>query len=235
MAKLVVEIIDRFKKPKHLTDLVVFTDIRNYIPDWDTEKYLIACVKYAKQNGVFLVPTRFVTNNHVFMCVISPEGKIISVQAAVHLNLSYKGIFKASEEVSVVDIKGVKVVLAVDADIYHPEYIMHARQLGCELIVASQYIDVYEYKDEMMLRGVWNAAQTAGIYVVGCNNNTTAICAPCDITEDNSGFLLNPLPTKLTQIKIFTHKLEKSQISEFAGKAIIPKFLENHASQLIVG
>lgn len=235
MAKIVIEIIDRFKKPKQLTDLVVFTDIRNYIPDWDTEKYLIACVKYAKQNNVFLIPTRFVTNNHIFMCVISPEGKIVSIQAAVHLNLSYKGIFKTSDEINLVTIKGVKIALAVDADIYHPEYTMRAKQLGCQLIIASQYIDVFEYKEEMILRGIWNTAQTAGLFVVGCNNNTTAICAPLDITEDHSGFLLKPLSTKLTQIKIFTHKLDKSQICEFGNQVVSTKFLENHASQLIVG
>ena len=62
VARAVVSIIPPFGKVRQLTDLVIFSDVKSYIPEWDTPDYLNACRKYAAQNKVYLVPSRFVAD-----------------------------------------------------------------------------------------------------------------------------------------------------------------------------
>lgn len=62
VARAVVSIIPPFGKVRQLTDLVIFSDVKSYIPEWDTPDYLNACRKYAAQNKVYLVPSRFVVD-----------------------------------------------------------------------------------------------------------------------------------------------------------------------------
>ena len=68
VARAVVSIIPPFGKVRQLTDLVIFSDVKSYIPEWDTPDYLNACRKYAAQNKVYLVPSRFVVDNILYLC-----------------------------------------------------------------------------------------------------------------------------------------------------------------------
>ena len=42
VARAVVSIIPPFGKVRQLTDLVIFSDVKSYIPEWDTPDYLNA-------------------------------------------------------------------------------------------------------------------------------------------------------------------------------------------------
>ena len=63
VARAVVCITPPFGKIKPLSDLVIFSDVKSYIPQWDTPDYLNACRKYAIEHKVYLVPSRFVVDN----------------------------------------------------------------------------------------------------------------------------------------------------------------------------
>lgn len=87
VARAVVCITPPFGKIKPLSDLVVFSDVKSYIPEWDTPDYLNACRKYAMKNNVYLVPSRFVVNNILYLCLFSPKGEVLGIQGATHRNL----------------------------------------------------------------------------------------------------------------------------------------------------
>lgn len=80
MARAVVCITPPFGKIKPLSDLVVFSDVKSYIPQWDTPDYLNACRKYAIEHKVYLVPSRFVVDNILYLCLFSPKGDILGIQ-----------------------------------------------------------------------------------------------------------------------------------------------------------
>ena len=87
VARAVVCITPPFGKIKPLSDLVVFSDVKSYIPQWDTPDYLNACRKYAIEHKVYLVPSRFVVDNILYLCLFSPKGDILGIQGATHRNL----------------------------------------------------------------------------------------------------------------------------------------------------
>ena len=233
MAKLVIDVISDFKKPKFLTDIVIFNDIKDYVSSEDTEKYLVACSKYSKKNNVYLVPIRFITNNTMYLCIFNPSGEIEGIQPAIHLNLTNKNIFKTGKDITFFNVKDVKIVLAVGVDIFHPEYSYYASKVGCDVIISSQYINMFEYSDQMMIRGPWNASQIGNLFVVACNNNSTTVTAPCNITEKQDGYMLQSSSTKQQNIKLFTHKLEKTIDISLAKNNIMLE--KRYISQLIVG
>lgn len=214
MARTVVCITPPFGKIKPLTDIVIFSDIKSYIPQWDTPDYLNACRKYAIKNEVYLVPSRFVVDNILYMCMFSPKGDVLGIQGATHLNLYNQDGFDHYNKVEVFDTPVGCVFLCVDVDIYHPEVLRLARMKGAEIVIASQFIDSYQLSRHMLTTGVWNAAQSNGFYVVGCCNCFSTICAPCSITADWDGFIVPPAHSHSLFCKLFLNKLERT---EFGG------------------
>lgn len=235
MSRIVVNIIDRFRKPKQFTDLVILKDARNYIAEYDSAKYLNACKKYAKEFGVYLIPSRFAVNGYIYMCMFSPEGEIIGIQGATHLNLNYKSAFKQFDTINVIDTPLGKFFLCVDVDIYHPEVIAIAKDQGCEVVVASQYINTYEYNNNMITKGVWNSAQMANVFVVGINNISCAFAGPCDATRNKTGYVFEPSIDKNISFKIFTKKLTKPMDLDYITNKKNREFYKNHYKQLITG
>lgn len=232
MGRIVVNILDRFKAPRALTDLVVLKDSRNYIAEYDSEKYLIACKNYAKKFGVYLIPSRFAVNGYIYMCLFSPEGKILGIQGATHLNLNLKSAFKQYDELNVIDCPLGKIFLCVDTDIYHGEVISAVREMGAELIVSSQFINSYEYNDKMLRLGVWNAAQSGACFVLSVSNMESSLLAPCDLTRDLSGYSVTPTNQKNLIIKIFTGKLQKPTDLAHVGVTKNRDFFKRHYKQL---
>ena len=74
MARTVVCITEAFQKPKPLTDLVIFSDLRPQIPTGDLSPYMKYCSMYAKEHQVWLVPHRFVVDNKLYLCLFDPTG-----------------------------------------------------------------------------------------------------------------------------------------------------------------
>lgn len=214
MARAIVCITTPFGKVKPLSELVIFSDIKSYIPQWDTPDYLNACRKYAMTHKVYLVPSRFVVDNILYLCLFSPEGDVLGIQGATHLNLYNQDHFEHYNKVDVIDTPIGCVFLCVDVDIYHPEVVRLARLKGAQIVVASQFIDSYQLSRHMVTTGIWNAAQTNGVYVIGCGNSFAAITAPCSITPDETGFMVPPVHSHTLFSKLYLNKLEKT---EFGG------------------
>ena len=209
MSKAVIMAADAFKKPRAYTDLMVFSDVRPYIPRWDSKDYLRGCQKYAQENGVYVVPTRVVMGDGLFLCLIAPGGEILGVQAAASLNLSFGDHLLHDDAVNVLETPLGRLFLCVDTDIYSPAVLRLAKLQGAEIVISSQYIDSYQFNREMIRDGIWNAAQQQGVYVVGCCNHCKAVAAPMELTEDASGYLVKPAQESMMQVKLFTKKLEK--------------------------
>lgn len=214
MARTIVCITEPFGKPKQLSDLVIFSDVRTYIPQWDSADYLNACRKYAQQYQVYLVPNRFVVDDILYLCLFAPDGTILGIQGATHLNLSHRDKLKQYDKVEVFPTPIGNIFLCVDVDIYYPEVLRLARLMGADLIVASQFINAYELNRQMVTTGIWNAAQSNGIYVVGCCNCFSAVAAPWEATQDQSGYLVSPAHTHTMFCKLFFNKLRRT---EFGG------------------
>lgn len=223
MARAVVCITTPFGKIKSLSDLVIFSDVKSYIPEWDTPDYLNACRKYAMEHEVYLVPSRFVVHNILYLCLFSPKGEILGIQGALHRNLYNQADFSQYDQISPIDTPIGKIFLCVDVDIYHPQVLRVARMKGAQIIVSSQFIDSYQLSRHMITTGIWNAAQTNGVYVVGCCNCFSAVAAPCSLTENESGYLVEPENSHSLFAKLFLNKLNRS---EFGGN--LPDKLDLH-------
>ena len=99
-------------------------------------------------------------------------------------------------------------------DIYHPQVVRVARMKGTQIVISSQFIDSYQLSRHMLTTGIWNAAQSNGLYVVGCCNCFSAVAAPCDLTADESGYLVPPASSHSLLAKLYLNKLTRS---DFGG------------------
>ena len=214
VARAVVCITPPFGKIKPLSDLVVFSDVKSYIPEWDTPDYLNACRKYAMKNNVYLVPSRFVVNNILYLCLFSPKGEVLGIQGATHRNLYNQAELSQYDKIEPIQTPIGNIFLCVDVDIYHPQVLRIARMKGAQIVIASQFIDSYQLSRHMLTTGIWNAAQSNGVYVVGCCNCFSAVAAPCCLTQDESGYLVPPASSHSLFAKLYLNKLNKS---EFGG------------------
>ncbi len=230
MARTIVCITEPFHKPKSLTDLVIFADIRSFIPQWDAADYLNACRTYAQEHQVYLVPSRFVVNNILYLCLFSPQGEILGIQGATHLNLSYRDKLQQYDKVEVLQTPIGNLFLCVDVDIYYPEVLRLAKLKGAEIVISSQYIDAYDLNHHMITTGMWNAAQQNGVFVVGCCNAFSALSAPWDITSDQSGYLVPPAHTRSLFCKVFLNKLERSSLAGPLAPRLNKTLVERYAS-----
>ena len=214
MARAVVCITPPFGKIKPLSDLVVFSDVKSYIPEWDTPDYLNACRKYAMKNNVYLVPSRFVVNNILYLCLFSPKGEVLGIQGATHRNLYNQAELSQYDKIEPIQTPIGNIFLCVDVDSYHPQVLRIAHMKGAQIVIASQFIDSYQLSRHMLTTGIWNAAQSNGVYVVGCCNCFSAVAAPCCLTQDESGYLVPPASSHSLFAKLYLNKLNKS---EFGG------------------
>ena len=162
VARAVVCITPPFGKIKPLSDLVVFSDVKSYIPEWDTPDYLNACRKYAMKNNVYLVPSRFVVNNILYLCLFSPKGEVLGIQGATHRNLYNQAELSQYDKIEPIQTPIGNIFLCVDVDIYHPQVLRIARMKGAQIVIASQFIDSYQLSRHMLTTGIWNAAQSNG-------------------------------------------------------------------------
>ncbi len=232
MARTIVCITEPFGRPKQFSDLVVFSDNRTYIPQWDTADYLNACRKYALQHQVYLVPSRFIVDDVLYLCLFGPDGSIVGVQGATHLNLSHRDKLKQYHKAEVFPTPVGNIFLCVDVDIYYPEVLRLARLLGADLVVSSQFINTYELSRQMVTTGIWNAAQSNGVYVVGCCNCFSAVAAPWEITPDQTGYLVPPAHTHSLFCKLFFNKLRHAEFGTPPRRQLNLPFIEKNLSAL---
>ncbi|MEG1778842.1 MAG: hypothetical protein RR263_01980 [Oscillospiraceae bacterium] len=209
MSKTTVCVTIPFKKPKPNSDLVVFNDIRPFIPEWDSVAYIKGCSRYAMQYKVYLVPARVVIDNTLYLCLIDPNGEILGVQGASHVSLAYHEKFIPDNRVNIISTQIGKIFLCVDVDIYQPAILRNAALQGANIVVSSQYVDSYQFTRELISTGIWNSAQQNPFYVVGCCNFFKAVAAPMATTQDSSGYIAQPSNESTLVANLYLHKLQK--------------------------
>ncbi|MGN0663603.1 MAG: hypothetical protein ACI4L5_00860 [Negativibacillus sp.] len=232
MSRTVVCVTEAFGKPKALSDLVIFSDYRPYIPTGDLQSYLKYCSTYAREHKVFLVPHRFVVDHVLYLCLFDRNGSIVGYQGAMHRNLSSQNVLEPYSTVHVMQTSIGNLFLCVDTDIYYPEVLRLAKLKGADLVISSQFIHSYDFKPKRITTGIWNAAQQNGLFVVGCSNAFTAVAAPWDITADKTGFLVQPEHSQHLFCKLFFNKLERSASGGELAERLNQPFCKQYAAIL---
>ena len=209
----------------------VFSDGRNYIPEFDAKAYLAACRNYARENATYLVPCRVILRDHLCMVLFDDSGKLQAIQPACHLNLVQVGVFRRGNTLQLCDTPFGRMLLAVDTDIYHLPLLTAAVCRGAQTIVSSQYIELYDYTDERILYGAFSAAQTYGVQVINVNNVNCSVCMPRALTYDHSGFAI-----KLTDQLPVGLKMDVARLRRTAAAVpdctISPALLATHTADI---
>ena len=192
MTTLHLSIGEPFTSPAWGSNMVVFSSASGEAIAQDSVKeYLSKACRYAKHYKVYVVPERFFMLDYHSMCLISPEGKVMGAQRAVHLNLSWQQGRRAEQLLPIRTEFGM-IFLCVDVDIYHPEITRVAEAMGSQIVICSQHIQVGDYNTGMVINGVWGAAQNCSLFVVGVSNQYNGVCAPRRLTENDDGFVITP-------------------------------------------
>lgn len=163
--------------PSEKAELVIFADVKNYVPERDNKVFLLDCKKYAKRFGVHLVTCRIIAGGYVCLFLIDDKGKVLIAQRASHLNLSYRGIFERSTDLNVVKTKFGNIFLAVDVDILHQEVLRAACLNGANIVISSQFIPLYEYISART-NYLHSLARQNGVCIIQSTNFNTSIVSP---------------------------------------------------------
>ncbi len=230
MPRTVLCFTKSFERPKAFSELVVFTDPRPYVPEEELSPYIKACSAYAKEHEVYLVTHRFLKEERLYLCLFDPKGAIVGYQGALHRNLSSQNDLKQYDNVHVIRTPVGNLFLCVDTDIYYPEVLRLAKLKGADLVIASQFIQPYDFKPRSITSGIWNTAQQQGLYVAGCCNVFTAVAAPWECTADESGFLVQPQGEQRLFCKIYFNKLERAAMGADLAKKLNPAFCRRYGA-----
>jgi len=230
MSELTLSVVEPLTSPAWGSNFAVFSgDTGLPIPEAGAKEYLRRCCNYAQRYEVWLVPERFILSGRQCMGLITPQGEVMGVQKAIYDSPTFKSSGKESVRLEVFSTGMSGVCLCVDADIYRPEVACIAGNMGAQVIVCSQSIASEDYANHMVLTGVWNAAQVAGVYVVAATNQFNCVCAPIELTPQRDGFL-NPPGLKMPMIqRLSPDKLNKLR----KPKALNRKFYAVHREELI--
>jgi hypothetical protein len=142
------------------------------------------------------------------MALISPEGKVLGAQKALHHNLAWRQ-GRRSSKIELLHTEFGSVFLSVDVDIYHPEVPRLVSAMGGHYIISSQYIQMGDYNTGMVVSGVWSAAQGSPLYVIGASNQFNCVCAPRPMTDNDDGFVVTPRQKTPLTAKLQAEKLTR--------------------------
>lgn len=232
MSSLSVCFCPSFTKPTPPASLVVFYESHPAVPESKVREYLKYAMDYARVHKVYLVTGRFVLQKRLCLCLISPEGHPLGIQKATHLNLLHHGALEPGDSISVIDTELGRFALAVDVDIFHPEVTRAAALQGAEVVVSSQYFDLYDLSPTRIMSGCWDMAQQNQLPVISINNQSCCVCAPCLATPDGSGFIL-PITSQVpASASLDPQSIKKSVESVDILQFLNPDFCSRHMPQL---
>ena len=168
MSKIVkVAVTSVLAAPPKGTDLVIFADPRSYVAELDSHQMLAAAARYAVRHKVYLVPERFIAAGSLCLCMLAPDGSVLGVQRACHLNVSMRQLnLTRADEITPFDTPLGRIALLVDVDINMPQASRAAALGGAELIISSQYMPLYDFFDDRINYGPVNAARSNGVAVI---------------------------------------------------------------------
>ena len=167
MQTLSVAIVPTLSTPPAGAQLIIFSDQRNYVAEIDSAMMLAAASRYAIRHQVYLVPERFIAANHLCLCLLSPKGDVLGVQRAAHLNLGLREHnFYRDDTINTFETPFGRVALLVDVDINMPQVARAARLGGAQLLISSQFIQLYDFFEDRVRYGACNAALSNRLPVV---------------------------------------------------------------------
>jgi len=191
--QLTISIGEPFTSPAWGSNFVVFSGENGVIiPEEDSKEYIRRVCKYAKHYEVYLVPERFMLMGYECLCLVSPSGEMLGAQRAIYMNTAAKEKSKRSTTVTVHNTEFGGIFLCVNVDIYHPEVARIAADMGARYIVCVQEMPRGDYATNMVVTGIWNAAQSNNLYAIAVSNQFHCICAPRVITQTDDGFIVRP-------------------------------------------
>lgn len=192
MQVLNISIGEPFSSPAWGSNFMVFSSPTGApIPESELKEYLRKACHYAKKNGIYLVPERFIMMDYHCLCLIDPEGNVMGAQQAL-FHSPENSYLKKGKELSLIPTEFGSVVLCVDIDIYYPEVAKIAKNMGGDYIISSQYVPAEDYTSHSVVAGVWNASQSNHIFTVGVSNVFQCICAPRIVKQYSHGFIVQP-------------------------------------------
>ena len=193
MREMALSIGEPFTSPAWGSNFVVFSgENGNVISEDGAKEYFRKCCKYAMYYEVYLVPERFMLMGYECMCLVSPQGKMIGAQRAIHVNNSVKGGIKRGGSLEIYNTEFGGIFLCVDVDIYRPFVVRVASDMGSKYIICVQNMPRGDYSIDMVLTGVWSAAQSGSLFAISVSNQFHCICAPLALTKQNDGFIARP-------------------------------------------
>lgn len=187
-----ISIGEPFSSPAWGSNFMVFSsETGDPIGETGVKEYLAKVCAYAKQHEIYLVPERFIMQGFHTLCLISPQGKVVQAQQALHLSREHK-LLRRGHSIDLALTEFGSIFLCVDQDIYYPEIIKLANNMGAQIIISSQKIDPQEYSNHTVVAGVWNASQSNHVFTIGVSNVFSCIAAPRIIKQYEQGFVVPP-------------------------------------------
>lgn len=183
---------DPFAPLEEPCQLVVFKNGNAAVPSDLSELFLTSCQKYAQKYQVYLATTLFEREQYLCMALFSPEGELLGVQRATHLNLSMAGECLPYDHVDVISTPIGRIFLSVDVDIYHPEVLRLAVFQECDFVISSQLFPMRDFSDDRIFFGVRSAAVANRVFILHTTPFSSSLLCPPELTGDGSGFLLYP-------------------------------------------
>ena len=172
--------------------LVVFKNGESVVTPEYEEIFITSCQKYAQKYHVYLATCLFTMEEYLCMALLSPEGEILGIQRATHLNLDDLQKYRVYDALEPVTTPIGKIFLCVDVDILRPEVLRTAIFEGCDFIISSQMFPLQEFSEERILFGARSGAVTNRIPIIHVTPFSAALAVPPELTSDNSGFLCYP-------------------------------------------
>lgn len=233
MQQLSIAIVPTLAAPPKGAQLVIFADPRNYVAEIDSAIMLAAAARYAIKHKVYLVPERFVAANHLCICMLAPDGSVMGLGQAAHLNVSMRQHnFQRGDAVSVFDTPFGKTALLADVDINMPQVCRAAVLQGAQLLISSQYMPLYDFFEDRVKYGAVNAARSNGVQVI------TAIGAGGAVVDANGHFIVKytdtlPISAQL-ELGVFLGDLKAMQTAKdllMAHRDLIDEPLEAKSNE----
>ena len=169
------------------------------LPDWLREVY----GDLARSAGVYLLSgTTLVAEGSGARheaWLFAPDGTLVGVQAQTHLTPHERaGGLVPGDDLTVVSTPVGEIGILVQTDLWIPEACRILALRGANLLLAPVAVPA-PYPEAHQVRGLWQQVQQNQVFGVECGltgellgvryQARPAVCAPCEMTDDESGWL----------------------------------------------
>jgi hypothetical protein len=178
MQTLHLSAVAPFDVPPPDAQLVIFAADRCWIVEDDARAMLRKAAAYARRYGVFVLPERFIAQDCLCLCLLSPEAEVLGVSRASHLHMDLRGRFRRGDCIEPIATPFGRAALIVDTDIYFPQVARAAVAAGAQFLLSSQYVAPFDFTPDKIECGAVNAALSNAVTVVSAVDAGVSIIGP---------------------------------------------------------